>query len=493
MAGRGIVNGWVPYVDFFDLKGPYFFFIQALGQFIAKGRLGAYILQVFALFFALILIIKTCRLFVSAKKTAFFTGIFLLFHIATLWGGNTLEEFMLPLSLLSIYLVLKDLDRHGFISPISALITGVCFGIITFSKITVAAPIVGLVLGIFFFNLRAKATVAASNSNTIHTNDTISGISYTRNTLEFILFAFLGFLLSITPIFIYFFSKHALLDMLYSVFIFAFKRSTDFGTPFSLRWELKISGCYFALIFATMQILPIKNSRTGDSSESISQKNAVKTPYFKNKSFSKEKEAIIEFLLTTIICMSIVTALCLHLGDPFIYYFTTIYPVLMLTFITMFIIYDPFILFRTYRLDIPLALFAITMCYFASCSASTLNTVIYDRDNSYYQNYVDCAKEMASFIPSGDRDSVYSINMDMQWFEINEILPYYSYTINLQFFVALDPRIEENIIKKLKQDPPKWIVIGGDLSSYLPNLYEVVKPRYENVYENTYGALYLLQ
>ena len=476
MAGRGIVNGWVPYVDFFDLKGPYFFFLQALGQFIAKGRLGAYILQVFALFFALILIIKTCRLFVSTRKTAFFVGIFLLFHIATLWGGNTLEEFMLPLSLLSIYLILKDLDRRGNISPISALITGVCFGIIAFSKITVASPIVGLVLGIFFFNLRAKAFAATSSSNNRQTGDATS-VNNTHNTLEFILFAFLGFLLSITPIFIYFFSKHALLDMLYSVFIFAFKRSTDFGTPFNLRWELKITGCYFALIFAVVQILP----------------TSTKTPYFKSKGFSAKKESLIEFLLTVIICMSIVTALCLHLGDPFIYYFTTIYPVLMITFIAMFLIYDPFILFRTFRLDIPLVIFAITLCYFTSCSADTLNTVIYDRDNSYYQSYVDSAKEMASLIPSGDRDSVYSINMDMQWFEINEILPYYSYTINLQFFVALDPRIEENIIKKLKQDPPKWIVIGGDLSSYLPNLYEVVKPRYENVYENSYGALYLLQ
>jgi len=499
MAGRGIVNGWVPYEDFFDLKGPYFFFIEALGQFIVKGRSGAFILQVLTLFFALVLIIKTCRLFVSAKKTVFFSCIFLFFHIATLWGGNTLEEFMLPLSLLAIYLVLRDLNKDMRISAFTAIIVGACFGIIAFSKITVAVPIVGLVLAVFYFGLRMKVNVSQfeisglsksiCNESNNKTHNNLDGLG----TLEFFIFAFLGFLLSITPIFIYFFSKHALLDMLYSVFIFAFKRSTDFGTPFNITWELKISGCYFALVFAVLQLVPVRKKEDSDCINEAKHKKVKRVPYFKSRGFSRKKELIIEFLLTAIICISIVTALCLHLGDPFIYYFTSVYPVLMLTFIAMFMIYDPFTLFRTYRLDIPLVMFAITLCYFASCSASTLNTVIHDRDNSYYQSYVDAAKEMASLIPDADRDSVYSFNMDMQWFEINKILPYYSYTINLQFFVALDNKIEQNIIKKLESDPPKWIVVGGDLSSYLPNIYDVVKPRYENVYENQFGALYLLQ
>ena len=46
LVGRGMLNGMVPYRDFYDLKGPYFFFIQALGQFICRGHIGIYILQV---------------------------------------------------------------------------------------------------------------------------------------------------------------------------------------------------------------------------------------------------------------------------------------------------------------------------------------------------------------------------------------------------------------------------------------------------------------
>ena len=156
MAGRAILNGYVPYRDFFDLKGPYFFFIEALGQLIVKGRTGAFVMQVLALFATLIIMIKTCRLFLSCKKTAVIVSLFLFFHAATLWGGNTLEEFMLPLNLLAIYLTVKDIKGNARIRPLTAMITGGCFGVILFAKVTVAAPIIGLVIAIIIYFIRSK-------------------------------------------------------------------------------------------------------------------------------------------------------------------------------------------------------------------------------------------------------------------------------------------------------------------------------------------------
>ena len=443
MAGRGIARaGWVPYRDFFDLKGPYFFFIEALSQTVVTGRTGAFILQIFALFFAILFMIKTCRLFVSTKKTTFIVALILTFYASTLWGGNTLEEFMLPLLFLSMYLILRDLSKDESIRSSSALITGICFGIMVFAKITVAAPIAGIVLAVIICWIKDRRF---------------------PELLIFLLYSFLGILIAATPIFIYFYYHGMLSEMLYAVFIFAFKRGTDFGTKFNIRWELKISGCYFAIIFALCQL---KNKRI--------------------------KSALDNFMLTAIICTGILTAFVFHFGDPFIYYFTTAYPILMLTFVCMFILYDPFVLFRSWRLDVPVIAFFIVLVYFGGHVANQLNTVLFDRGNSYYQEYVDYANEMASLIPDCDKDDVYSLNMDMQWFECNQILPCYSYTINLQFFVALDQRIEDNIINKLKNDPPKWIVCGGDISSYLPNIADVIFSEYTNVYENPYGALYLL-
>jgi len=519
MAGRGILSGWVPYEDFFDLKGPYFFFLEALGQLFAHGRNGAFVLQVIALFTALVLMIKTCRMFISKKKTFFVIAVFLIMHVATLWGGNTLEEYMLPLNLLSIYLVLKDMKNLDDIRGFSALICGVCFSVILFAKVTVASPIIGLVLAILFYFIRRKQYM---------------------KLITFLVYAFLGVLIGTTPLFIYFFANHALSDMLYSVFLFAFKRSVNFDQKFNLRWELKISGCYFAFAFALLNAMKFSwaerfKSRLfprevaasftdSDTQDDISSESDVQNSNISESDtqdcvpaesdiqdsvpvesdirgcISDEScqnithSSIISFILICILFISAVTAIALHFGDPFIYYFTTVYPVLMLTFIAIFSIYDPFTLFTNWRLDIPLIMFAVTMCYFASHTASTLNTVIYDRKNDTFQDdYQKCALEMASLIPENDRDSVYSFNMDMQWFEINNILPCYTYTINLQFFIALDNRIETEIIDKLNTSPPKWIVVGGTLSDYLPNINEVVITKYDFIYQNPYGSLYILK
>lgn len=460
MAGRAILNGYVPYRDFFDLKGPYFFFIEALGQLIVKGRTGAFVMQVLALFATLIIMIKTCRLFLSCKKTAVIVSLFLFFHASTLWGGNTLEEFMLPLNLLAIYLTVKDIKGNARIRPLTAMITGGCFGVILFAKVTVAAPIIGLVIAIIIYFIRSKRIF---------------------ELISYLIYALFGVLVAITPVFIYFYCHKTLTDMLYAVFVFAFKRSLE-GDKYDIHNELKISGCYFAMIFTLCQI---------DYKRVVLKLRGLLSRKSDDKA-NNISETTREFVLSAIFAMGFITAITLHFGDPFIYYFTTAYPIFMLTMIVMFVLYDPLTLLKSWRLDIPVAAFLVFLCYFASHTSNQINTVLFDRGNTYYQTYVDKANEMASLIPECDKDSVYSINMDMQWFECNNILPCYSYTINLQFFVSLDNQIEQNIIKRLKTDPPKWIVIGGDLSSYLPNINDVVMPMYSEVYENEYGALYLL-
>ena len=290
-----------------------------------------------------------------------------------------------------------------------------------------------------------------------------------------------GVLVAITPVFIYFYCHKTLTDMLYAVFVFAFKRSLE-GDKYDIHNELKISGCYFAMIFTLCQI---------DYKRVVLKLRGLLSRKSDDKA-NNISETTREFVLSAIFAMGFITAITLHFGDPFIYYFTTAYPIFMLTMIVMFVLYDPLTLLKSWRLDIPVAAFLVFLCYFASHTSNQINTVLFDRGNTYYQTYVDKANEMASLIPECDKDSVYSINMDMQWFECNNILPCYSYTINLQFFVSLDNQIEQNIIKRLKTDPPKWIVIGGDLSSYLPNINDVVMPMYSEVYENEYGALYLL-
>lgn len=451
LAGRAILKGYVPYRDFFDLKGPYFFFFEALGQLICKGRTGAFILQVFALFASILLLIKISKLFISNKKTAVIVCLFLFFHASTLWGGNTLEEFCLPLSFLCLYLVCLDYINNShqlIISNRTALIIGISFGVISFSKITVSAPIVGIVLTIFYIYLRDK--------------------QYKKFAL-FSIYSILGILLAVAPVFIYFGINNAISDMIYSVFIFAFKRSVDFRTRFNLKWELKISGCYFAIIFALCHLI-------------LAKRNDDKIKY------QRQYDLIVLTLL-----MSVVTAICLHLGEPYIYYFTSAYPCMLFAIILIFTIYDPLTLLDCMRLDIPMIAFIIPLCYFASCSGDSISTVIYDLDNTYYAVYKKDSEDIAAIIPECDRDSVYSFNIDMQWYEINDLLPCYKYPINLEYFMALDENIESETLNYIKETPPKWLVVGDDLLSFNAHIYYAVNARYDEVYSNSVGKLYLLK
>lgn len=43
MTGRMVADGKVPYLDFFDMKGPIIFFIEGLGQWLIDGKMGIFL------------------------------------------------------------------------------------------------------------------------------------------------------------------------------------------------------------------------------------------------------------------------------------------------------------------------------------------------------------------------------------------------------------------------------------------------------------------
>lgn len=447
MAGRGITKGWVPYVDFFDLKGPYFFFLEALGQFIHTDRLGIWIIEIPFLTASMILMWEISRLFVNRLRSAAILIIILFMHIGILWGGNTLEEYMLPLSLLVVFLTVRAALRKDD-SPFALhfndmpnyvpLITGICFGIIMFAKITVAAPIAGVVIAVALNDLLDKEW---------------------RALLKYLGLSLLGVIIAAAPIFVYFGYHHAIPRMLYCVFEFAMKRSVDFSEPFNKDWEMKTFGAYFAFFFAL----------------------------FHPKKLGRRMQVLL-------LSIAAVTYILLHLGVPFIYYFTTVFPVLTLALAVFLRMYDPLILFSNVRQFVCLALLAVMLYFFAHPSLDTINTFLHERhDNVWYENdYLD-ARDLATLIPKQERDQVFSFSIDMTWFEANQILPCNPYQVNLQFFIALDPTIEDELTEYLRETPPKWLVIRDSFGDEIPSLFAIVDEEYECICSNDSGNLYLLK
>ncbi len=441
LVGRGMLSGKVPYRDFFDLKGPYFFFVEAIGQLMAHDRLGAFLIQIPFAFASLVLIYEICLLFISKKKTVFVMIVYLWGNITTLWGGNTLEEFALPLSLLCLYLVLRTVTfkKSGLDSlPFSyILIFGLCLGVDIFAKISVAAPVLGIIATLLYHDLSQK---------------------HIKEFFIHLLYIILGISLAALPPIIYFGMNGALSDMLFCVFKLGFSRGTDYYEAFNITWELKLSGCVFAFIFAVLH-----------------------------------RDRLKKELSVMLMAMSAATWLLLHLGTPFYYYFTTVYPVLALALILFLKIYDPLIIFENPRQAVSIALFFIYLCYYVPTGVETVHTLIYDRNFESAEAFQTDCENIAALIPECDRDSVFSFMLDMQFFEATDMIPCCRYVVNLPFFIELYPQAENDILTMLDEDPPKWLVTGYGMADNLPKIHEAVESRYDCIYENGAGHLFLLK
>nr|MCR5357215.1 hypothetical protein [Lachnospiraceae bacterium] len=67
------------------------------------------------------------------------------------------------------------------------------------------------------------------------------------------------------------------------------------------------------------------------------------------------------------------------------------------------------------------------------------------------------------------------------------------YVVNLQYFIALEPPIEQELFDFLENTPPKWIITSNTLPDYLPQMNEIVERKYDCLYSTDVGLVYLLR
>lgn len=158
LVGQGMKEGLLPYRDFFDMKGPYLFLMEYLGQLFFPGRLGAFALQAVCLFVSLLFAQKVLDLAVPERGCPVWAELLLLIPSAvvlsyTMTDGNLTEELSLPFLMPCLYLVLKYLGRTRLPSPENqdhpiwyGFFYGVIFGVMALIRITNAALIGAILL-----------------------------------------------------------------------------------------------------------------------------------------------------------------------------------------------------------------------------------------------------------------------------------------------------------------------------------------------------------
>ena len=462
LMGRAITQGMVPYRDYFDLKGPAFFFIEAIGQFFCYGRMGIFIIECIAASISCIFIWKTCNMYILRWQTCVIFAVTGLVAISPFWGGNTCEEFMLPFNFACIYLTLKYLKEENYEEYfLPALIFGISFAVMLLSKITTCAPMGAAALTVLIVLVMKKKSYVIP---------------------RIIGYFLLGFLIIWIPMCVYFILHHAFRDFIYAAFVFAYKRGTDYYETFSWDWESKLIICYMSFIASL--IIPTRKS--GE-----------------------------HYLRIFGILLSVITWAFLHLGTPYDYYFLLTMPCFIYMMMSMFAHWtnrgeDAVLDENTRRSyivetshpegaysedDTELPDFSNYLDYFLPQDIAKMKRSIRPDNrritmqrrvlwvilllivlNHYYPNtkfkivenrnlaerdsdpYVEECRDVLQVVPRKEWDNIYDLESGMIFYEVNQLLPANRYPVNLPYFMHLNPEIKSNVLKYLDVVRPQFIM-----------------------------------
>ena len=137
--GKCWVNGIIPPIDIFDHKGPFIFFINAVGFFLTKNPLGIFFIQIIFLSLTIYIFSKILNFYIGNNSFNFQIIILVLIYFGVAYeGGNLTEEYCLPLISISVYLQViylynNDKNEHNILH---SFIYGTTFGICACTRIT---------------------------------------------------------------------------------------------------------------------------------------------------------------------------------------------------------------------------------------------------------------------------------------------------------------------------------------------------------------------
>ena len=123
-VGKAITQGWVPYVDIVENKGPVLFLLNALPQFFMEGTLGVFIIEALMMVGATLLLLNMARKMQGEKRSALCAVAPVGAYFATLTNainsGNFGEEYNLFLLVVGLWALVRAVTgakKRQWVSP----------------------------------------------------------------------------------------------------------------------------------------------------------------------------------------------------------------------------------------------------------------------------------------------------------------------------------------------------------------------------------------
>ncbi len=449
LVGRGMTKGYLPYRDFFDMKGPFLFFIEYLGQLLSYGRWGIFLLQCLNLFLSLAI---ACRIFalygVSGRRMQLALLLPLLYVASfTFEGGNLTEEFSLVPLLLCLLFCLRFFAcceeparfwRDRMFLAVGALF-GFCFGLLLMIRVTNASLICAMAVTV------------------------LAALILAGKLRQLILCAgmFLaGLMVSVAPALLFFRAKGLLKEMLEAVFVLGFRYSGE--KTFAQHVVQMINGDrrqQILLVLIPCAIVFLLHWRSW-------------------------RERLFVFL------GSVFSFYVISAGNNYSHYYTLTIPLLVLGEASLV---DSFHTKSRARTVLALVLagtmlvsqFGIAQHYAKSAGAHLFSP-------ERFQTAL-AARDISSRIPDSDRDSVFGYNIHPAWYTYADLFPCIKYCGWQNHYISLMPQIYDDLQERFETQPPRWLVLPAGKSSLPAFLSERLESSYSLYHQNdSYRLLQLI-
>lgn len=437
--GKMFLNGKIPYVDFFDHKGPSLVLLQAVGQLFGAYRPGIFILETVNLFITLLLIYKIGKL-VLDSRLAISICFFVLFFLSRFFNkGNTTEE----LSLVPLFLVLFYTCKMFFekieVSPKTAFVIGLCFSFLFWLRVNNAGAIVACCIFLFLWTIFNKDYKSLKN---------------------LLLYFALG-QIPFTLCYLAYFGYHGgVYEMIYATFLFNFLYVESlFNFSSAYTWVNYFIG--FGLLAGSILY------------------------YIKRKDWTV---FVFSFIL---FCLTLITT---NVGPAYNHYFILAVPAVVLAFVLTFCFFE-YKYFQSAVLILT-ALLAINTLYKGYLHLKAVSP----KEESDYETSYNNFSYLLSKIPDNEKDKVYYYEVVTSVYPLMGIDANYKYFVFQEWHGTIDPDIYNQISLMMKNEKPLWVITqprGESADTYLSTyknkgLADMIKNNYHLYEEKGPYLLYKL-
>lgn len=444
LVGQGMTQGYLPYRDFFDMKGPFLFFIQYIGQLLSYGRLGLFIIQWINLFCSIVIICKIFELYHISNRII---QICLLIPIAfiasfTFEGGNLTEEFSLIELCSCLFLCLyyfksneiPNILCHTRFYCYAGLWYGICFGLLLMIRITNAALICAMLLIISLDLIKAKKYRELG----------VCACMY-----------IIGLTTSVIPAILFFGLKGLIGEAFEAVFVLGFKYA---GEKTLLQHILESFSSYRLILLIVIPcLIPI---------------------IFHWRSWRERFFMIIGTLFTFLAISS---------GNNYPHYYTLTIPLVLVSEIS---IAETLIGSNKRKRLLAIVLSGMMLLPLLRPVGSSLYSAYKHlfQQNQYKTEYL--VRDVSSKIPEEDKNSVFCYNLNPSWYTYADLFPCIKYCGWQNHYITLMPEIYDDLHACFQSHPPTWLVLPkekGNLPDFLDKMLYIDYGKY---YENESYTLY---